>query len=69
MHSQNNPNTPVHMIEKEAARFLRLSPRTLQRHRVAGTGPSFIRLGGRVLYVRSDLLAWIERNRRQSTSS
>ncbi len=68
MHTSDDTGTPFHLIEKEAANFLRLSPRTLQRHRVAGTGPDFIRLGGRVLYTRNDLLSWVERNRHQSTS-
>lgn len=49
----------------EAAQFLRLSPRTLERLRVQGTGPCFLKLGpgvrARVLYDSSDLRAWIER--------
>jgi hypothetical protein len=55
----------------EAARVLRLSPRTLERLRVQGTGPRFLKLGSgvraRVLYDPLDLRAWIER-RYASTS-
>jgi hypothetical protein len=35
---------------KEAAKFLRLSDKTLNKWRLKGGGPEFIRLGGRVLY-------------------
>lgn len=49
----------------EAARFVRLSPRTLERLRVLGTGPRYIKLGpgirARVLYELDDLRAWIQR--------
>ena len=31
--------------QKQAARILGLSVRTLERHRVAGTGPRYVRLG------------------------
>lgn len=53
---------------REAADLLRLSERTLERHRVAGTGPRFIRLGRAVRYRRRDVLDFVERNARQSTS-
>ena len=56
----------------EAANFLRLSPRTLERFRVEGTGPSFTKAGpglrARVLYRRSDLEAWLDSYRFVSTS-
>lgn len=47
----------------EAAAFLRLSPRTLERFRVEGTGPRFLKAGAgkraRVLYDPTELEAWI----------
>ncbi len=52
----------------EAARLLRLSPRTLERHRVAGTGPQFIKLGRLVKYAERDLAEWVERGKCTSTS-
>ena len=52
----------------EAARFLGLSPRTLEKHRVYGTGPVYHKLGGRVVYALDDLKAWAERGIRASTS-
>jgi hypothetical protein len=57
------------LLEAEAADLLRLSRRTLQRHRQAGTGPGYRRLGGRVVYGRADLIAWAEGCRRLSTAT
>lgn len=42
----------------EAAEYLRLSPRTLEKHRVLGTGPRFRKFGRRVLYAVTDLETW-----------
>jgi predicted DNA-binding transcriptional regulator AlpA len=54
---------------KQTARLLGLSPRTLERHRVSGTGPHYIVLGRRLVRYRlSDIEAWITANRRSSTS-
>jgi predicted DNA-binding transcriptional regulator AlpA len=54
--------------QKQAAYVLGLSVRTLERHRVAGTGPRWARLGRLVRYRQSDLTAWVESNVRLSTS-
>ena len=40
---------------REAAHYLGLSARTLNRYRVSGDGPVFHRFGGRVRYRRDDL--------------
>jgi hypothetical protein len=45
----------------EAARFLRLSPRSLERWRTNGAGPKHLRLGRRVVYQGAELLAYVER--------
>ena len=42
----------------EAAEFLRLSPRTLEKQRVIGGGPRFRKFGRRVMYAIEDLEAW-----------
>src|SRR5258708_25767851 len=52
----------------EAARFLGLSGRTLEKHRTHGTGPRYRKLGGRVVYAVADLQAWADTCLRQSTS-
>jgi predicted DNA-binding transcriptional regulator AlpA len=54
--------------QKQAAHVLGVSARTLERHRVAGTGPRWARLGKLVRYRQSDLDAWVERSLRTSTS-
>lgn len=52
----------------EAGRFLGLSGRTLEKHRVYGTGPTYRKIGGRVVYAVEDLQAWAELGRQTSTS-
>ena len=52
----------------DAARFLSLSGRTLEKHRTYGTGPAYRKLGGRVVYALDDLKAWAERGAKTSTS-
>lgn len=54
--------------EERAAELLGLSPRTLQRFRVQGRGPRYIKLGKKVGYLERDLQEFIDKNRRQSTS-
>ncbi len=56
------------LTDKEAASFLRLSPLTLWRLRKRGELP-FVRLATKLLYRRSDLLAFIERNQRNNEVS
>jgi hypothetical protein len=53
---------------EEAAAFLRLSPRTLEKQRVQGGGPPFRKFGTRVLYSLADLEAWASQRTRFSTS-
>ena len=55
--------------EAEAANFLSLSKRTLQRYRVAGGGPAYLRVGKRRLaYSKTDLIRWLQECR-QFTST
>lgn len=53
------------MTDKEAATFLRLSTLTLWRLRKRGELP-FVRLATKLLYRRTDLIAFIERNQRNA---
>jgi hypothetical protein len=53
----------------DAAAFLGLSGRTLEKHRCTGTGPVFRKLGGRVVYAIEDLETWAAERRRSSTST
>ena len=52
----------------EAAEYLGLSVRTMNRYRVTGDGPPYYRLGSRVRYVRPELDEWATGSRRTSTS-
>lgn len=49
---------PRYLTNSEAAAFLRLSPRTLEKQRVIGGGPRFHKFGRRVMYAVTDLEAW-----------
>jgi len=59
---------PRFLRTKEAAEFLSLSARTLEKHRTYGTGPAYRKLGGRVVYSVDDLEAWAARGAVTSTS-
>lgn len=48
--------------EQEAARFLKLSDRTLQTWRVKQVGPVYIKVGRTIRYRRRDLISWIDLN-------
>lgn len=62
-------NTPTpYMPQAQAATFLGLSPRTLERFRLEGRGPAFLKLGRRVVYSREDIVKWAEGQRRHSPS-
>jgi predicted DNA-binding transcriptional regulator AlpA len=52
----------------EAARFLGLSGRTLEKHRTYGTGPTYMKIGGRVVYAVADLQTWAARGAKSSTA-
>ena len=40
---------------KEAAHYVGLSARTLEKHRTFGTGPRYKKIGGRVVYTLEEL--------------
>ncbi|AQR61686.1 DNA-binding protein [Brevundimonas sp. LM2] len=67
--AQADPTLPPRFLRTpEAARFLGLSGRTLEKHRTFGTGPTYRKIGGRVVYAQADLQAWADRGLRGSTS-
>jgi len=57
-----------YMTTTEAAQHLRLSPSTLAKYRVHGSGPQFLKLGKKVVYEKADLDAWATERSRASTS-
>lgn len=57
-----------YLTNDEAADYLRLSPRTLEKHRVIGGGPRFRKFGRRVMYAIADLDAWADSRSFEATS-
>lgn len=57
-----------YLTNDEAAEYLRLSPRTLEKQRVIGGGPKFRKFGRRVMYAASDLDAWADQRSYEATS-
>lgn len=68
----HHPAGPDLLITREAASLLRLSVPTLERFRLTGAGPLFIKLGegkrARVVYRRADVEAWLNSHTRNNTS-
>lgn len=64
-----NDNEPTYMTAVELSTRWKgtISPRTLANWRVTGSGPRFVKIGGRVMYRQADVLAW--ENARSVTST
>lgn len=56
------------VTERDASELLGVSMRTLQKWRLHGNGPPFVKLGHAVRYDVTDLETYIEGARRRSTS-
>ena len=56
------------MGQRELAARWNLSPKTLERWRVLGIGPAFLKLGGRVVYRIEDVEDYEAKHLRASTS-
>ena len=56
------------LTESEVAELLRVSTRTLQNWRVRGGGPTFLKVGSRVLYSSDGLVSFLQGCHRVSTS-
>jgi predicted DNA-binding transcriptional regulator AlpA len=55
---KSHPITDRYLDNRQAAQYLKLSPRTLDRLRITGKGPRFRKFGRRVIYAIEDLEAW-----------
>lgn len=53
----------------QAAEYLGLGKSTLDKLRVAGGGPAFIKIGKRVVYDPADLDAWFAAHKRSTSES
>jgi excisionase family DNA binding protein len=56
------------LSQRDAATLLALSERTLERLRVNGGGPRFIKVGASVRYQQEALERWVAAQERGSTS-
>ncbi|WP_400564390.1 helix-turn-helix domain-containing protein [Pseudomonas aeruginosa] len=63
-----SPEPPRYLTNDEAAEYLRLSPRTLEKQRVIGGGPRFRKFGRRVMYAVVDLDTWADSRSFEATS-
>jgi predicted DNA-binding transcriptional regulator AlpA len=52
----------------QAASYIPLSKSNLDKLRVAGGGPRYIKIGKRVLYDQTDLDRWIDEHKQASTA-
>lgn len=62
------PQPQRYLTNDEAADYLRLSPRTLEKQRVIGGGPKFRKFGRRVMYAMADLDSWANERSYEATS-
>lgn len=53
---------------QEAAAILRCSVSSLNKWRLTGDGPSFVRVGARVRYCPADIAGFVKRETRNSTA-
>jgi hypothetical protein len=70
MHSerkQSSSQSP-YMTSLQAAKHLKMSPKTLEKYRAVGGGPVFRKHGRRVIYRISDLDAWSDERKAHSTA-
>ena len=58
----NEQTTPVFdlLTLQEVSEMTRIKETTLRWYRHNGTGPKSAKLGGRVMYRREDVIAWLE---------
>lgn len=62
---EDRASTQILLTPRELALRWRMSTRTLERWRASPHGPAWHRIGGKVLYLMDDILAYEDRHRRQ----
>jgi len=68
MFSSSQPQQSARLSVEEAAAYTGISASTLNKLRVYGGGPMFLKLGQRVVYSSDDLDSWLASKRCRSTS-
>lgn len=64
----SSTDVPKLLSAHEAAGRLGISESHLNKLRLTSGGPPFVKIGARIVYDPSDLTAWIESRKRQSTT-
>ena len=59
---------PTLLRTRDAAGRLGIPKSTLEKLRLSGGGPIFVKRGKSVFYTEQDLTEWVQANRRRSTS-
>ncbi len=59
---------PTLLKTRDAAKRLGIPKSTLEKLRLSGGGPIFVKRGKSVFYTEQDLTEWVQANRRRSTS-
>jgi excisionase family DNA binding protein len=65
---EHSAAVPSRLRTTEAASYLGVSESYLNKLRVYGGGPEFLKMGKRVSYDRTDLDSWMAARKRRSTS-
>ena len=60
--------TEIHLSQFQLGQRWHLSPRTLERWRWEGIGPSYLKIGGRILYRLEDIEAYEQEALRKETA-
>jgi hypothetical protein len=62
------PSQPELMDTSETAKYLNVSPASLNAWRANGNGPPFLKVSTLVRYSRADVDSWLASRRRTSTA-
>jgi hypothetical protein len=57
------PPTSINLSNDEAAEYMRISPRTLEKLRTKRQGPAYHKIGRRVVYGLEDLRSYLAQHR------
>jgi hypothetical protein len=63
--TKRDPLLADYLPERDAAKELRQSLRTLRAWRERGVGPGWLKIGRRVFYGRGTIMSWVQSQERQ----
>ena len=66
--NRTHPQSSPYLTTVQAARYLNLSPKTLEKFRLTGGGPEYRKHGRKVVYRVADLDTWSEGRTARSTA-